>query len=58
MKWGGNGKYKVPGDPDLFTRLGWAIEDWWRELRGEERLLLGLMLLATALMALTLRFGS
>jgi len=33
------------------------LEDWWRELGGEEKALLGLVVLAMALMIVTLRFG-
>jgi len=58
MKWGG---YELPNDPGPIHKhilsIWYAIEDWWRGLGGEERALLGLVVLAMALMIVTLRFG-
>ena len=55
MKWGG---FELPNDPGpthkAILRVWYAIEDWWRGLDGEERALLGLVLLAMALMIITL----
>lgn len=43
-KWGGSkDRYDLPNDPGPFTVLWWHIEDLWRGVNREDKMLLGLV---------------